>query len=264
MASVAAQYLLSATQMATFAVDGFLFLDGFVPQELNERVYADMRKNPQAGGRFWAESAPVREVFDLPGVKGIIQSLLGQNPVYDHSHLHLVQPGQKKAQAWHQDSLIDTRVHAFDVQAFYFPHDTPIEMGPTLVLPGSHLRRTNNFSIGRYKNILGQIQLAGKAGTLGFLHHGIWHCAMPNRTDNLRYMFKLRLRPGQPQRGLFDLTGHDGPDVAAIFRRRHEWQGSDESRIESLQRAKFWRYLTGDDRVDVSMEGALTRMGITL
>ena len=35
-----------------------------------------------------------------------------------------------------------------------------------------------------------------------------------------------------------------------------------ELNIESIQRARLWRYLVGDDSVDVSYEGALTRMEI--
>ena len=74
----------------------------------------------------------------------------------------MVPAGKTKAQNWHADSIIDLRPLAFDVQAFYFAHDTPKEMGPTLILPGSHLRKVNTESIGRYKNIVGQRQLERK------------------------------------------------------------------------------------------------------
>lgn len=256
MAKVDTQYLLTAQQMAQFVADGYIFFDGFVPPDLNERVYADQ----QAGKGRWSESEAIQEVFEWPPVKGIIQSLVGENPVYDHSALHVVGAGKQEAQMWHGDSVIDARPFAFDIQAMYFSHDAPKEMGPTLVLGGSHLRRISNGSIARYKNIVGQRQLAGKAGTIAFLHHGLWHCAQPNQTDRTRYMFKLRLRPGEEQRGLFNTDGYDDPEVRAIISRaRHEWHG-DQGRAEHIERAKLWRYVCGDDTVDVSFEGVLTRM----
>ena len=100
------------------------------------------------------------------------------------------------------------------------------------------------------------------AGTVVFLHHGIWHCAQPNFTDTTRYMFKLRLRPGQEQRGLFNTDGYDDPETRRIVSAfKHNWQG-DFARAENVERAKLWRYVCGDDNVDVSFEGVLTRMGL--
>lgn len=256
MSGVDRQYLLTAKQMAQFTVDGYLLFEGFVPQELNEAVYADQ----QAGCGQWQTSEATRAVFELPQVKGILQSLVGEHPVYDHSALHIVGANQLTAQFWHADSIIDARPLAFDIQAMYFSHDCPKEMGPTLILPGSHLRRCSNASISRYKNIVGQKQLAGRAGTIGFLHQALWHCAQPNHTDRTRYMFKLRLRPGQEQRGLFNTEGYDDPEVRRIVNSfTHKWQG-EQARAENVERAKLWRYLCGDDSVDCSFEGVLTRM----
>ncbi len=262
MSKVERQHLLTAGQMAQFVTDGFLILDAVAPPDANEAVYADERAWKGSGSEFWRHSEALRAVFELPLVKGAVQGLVGVNPVYDHSYLHIVPAHHLAAQEWHADSVIDVRPFAFDVQAFYFAHDAPREMGPTLVLPGSHLRKANTSSIGRYKNIVGQRQLAAAAGSIVFMHHGIWHCAQPNKTDQTRYVFKLRLRPGQVQRGLFNTDGYQGEEVAAIIRRGYQqWQG-DEARLEHVQRAKLWRYVTGDDTVDVSFEGALTRMAI--
>lgn len=264
MTRVDKQYLLTAKQMAQFVTDGYIALAGLVPQELNEAVLADQKRWQGGGKQFWFASENIRNVFELPQVKGILQSLVGENPVYDHSALHVVPARRLSAQEWHGDSIIDVRPYAFDVQAFYFSHDAPPEMGPTLVLPGSHLRKANTASIARYKNIVGQCQLEARAGTIVFMHHGIWHGAQPNHTDQTRYMFKLRLRPGQEQRGLFNTEGYDSPEVAEILYQGYRpWQGN-EARLEHVQRAKLWRYVTGDDNIDVSFEGVLTRMAIAM
>ena len=246
------KYLLTAKQMARFVTDGFLSMPDLVPDELNRAVYQDQKNLDVGGSRIWNESQNLRAVFDLPQVKEIIQGLVGVNPVYDHSSLHIVKAKHLKAQNWHVDSILDLRPLAFDIQAFYFSHDAPREMGPTLILPGSHLRKANTESIGRYKNIVGQRQLEARAGTIVFMHHGMWHCAQPNYTDQTRYVFKLRLRPGQEQRGLFNLDGYkDREVVRIIYDGYREWQGN-EDRIEHNMRARLWHYVTGDDTVDVS------------
>ena len=258
MSNVEKQHLLTAKQMAKFVSDGFIMFDDLIPEEMNRAAHADQ----EAGIGHWHQSEATRAIFELPSVKGVVQSLLGKNPVYDHSALHVVGAMQGKAQEWHADSIIDARPFGFDVQMMYFSHDAPEEMGPTLVLPGSHLRRASNMSISRYKNILGQRQLAGKAGTIAFTHQAIWHCAQPNKTDTTRYMFKLRLRAGEEQRGLFNLDGYDDPEVKRlVLGARQPWFG-EQDRAENVTRAKFWRYLCNDDKLDVSFEGVLTRMNI--
>ncbi|RXZ76742.1 phytanoyl-CoA dioxygenase [Paenibacillaceae bacterium] len=262
MSKVEKQHLLSAEKMARFVTDGFLLLEDLVPQELNQAVYEAEQQNKGKGYLFWNETDVLREVFELPQVKGALQSLVGTNPVYDHSFLHVVAPKHLEGQSWHGDSVLDTRPFAFDVQAFYFTHDAPKEMGPTLVLPGSHLRKINTFSISRYKNIVGQRQLVAKAGSIAFMHHGIWHCAQPNFTDDTRYVFKLRLQPGEEQRGLFNTDGYNSPEVQRIIDGGYQpWQGN-EGRLDHIERAKLWRYVSGDDKVDFSFERVLSRMGI--
>lgn len=261
MSEVMNNHLLTAKQMAQFITDGYLKFDELVPQELNEKINQEQRTTQIPGYEFWDKSDYLQEAFELPQVKGIIQSLVGANPGYDHSYNHTVAGQHHRAQEWHADSIIDTRQYGFDIQIFYFSHDTPKESGPTLVLPGSHLRRTNTASIARYKNILGQKHLVSKAGTMVFWHAGLWHCAQPNYTDHMRYVFKLRLRPSGLQQKLFNIDGYDSPEIEKILSRSPAWQG-DEARLEHVQRAKLWRYVTGDDTIDFSFEGALTRMSI--
>lgn len=261
MSEVKKEHLLTAKQMAQFVTDGYLKFDAIVPQEWNEKIYHEQKTAGIAGHEYWDKSAYLQQAFELPQIKGIIQSILGEQPGYDHSYLHTVAGQHHRAQEWHADSIIDTRRFGFDIQIFYFSHDAPKESGPTLILPGSHLRRTNTASIGRYKNIVGQKQLVAKAGTMVFWHAGLWHCAQPNYTNNMRFVFKLRLRPSGKQQKLFNMDGYDSSEISRILSRSYPWQG-DEDRLEHVQRAKLWRYVTGDDKIDFSFEGSLTRMAI--
>lgn len=59
-------------------------------------------------------------------------------------------------------------------------------------MPGSHLRRINESDTGRYQNLRGQDRLVCPAGTVVFLHHGLWHGGRRNDSDTMRYMFKIR------------------------------------------------------------------------
>lgn len=258
------KFLLTAAQMAHFVTYGYLKVESLVPDDLNQAVLEDQKRWHETKFQFWYLSESVRKVFDLPHVKGILQGLLGDAPIYDHSFIHFVKAQNHKAQNWHADSIIDARPFGFDVQAFYWSHDAPLEMGPTMILPGSHMRKVNISSISRYKNFKGQSQLPIKAGTITFFHHGIWHCAQPNFTDTDRFVFKLRLRPNQEQVRLFNMDGYDSPEVMEILKKGSHpgnmvWQG-DFDRLDSVQHARFWRYVTGDAKVDTSFETALTRM----
>ncbi len=241
----ASENLLNAKEMAGFARDGFIILEDIVPTELNESVHKDEELMMDKGLYFWHASEAIRDVFNLPSVAGIIESLVGKGSTYDHSFLHTVKPGHLRSQSWHSDTgTLNLNPFIFDLQAFYFAHDTPLEMGPTLVLPGSHLRRIDYQSISRYKNITGQKHLVCKAGTIAFMHQDIWHCAQPNATDAMRYVFKIRYNPVVHQRNLFNTEGYDSPEIMEILSKNYPWFGSDWQK-EALIKKKFWDELVG-------------------
>ena len=292
------QVLLGRTQMAEFAARGVLRLDGVVPRALNERFLRDI--GDVAGseiasvgehyGRIQASSAiPVvpagtplaaaypgdsalASIVAVPEVAGAIASLVGSNPSLDHHFLHVTFPPhltggkQMPSQHTHQDSTIDPR-KAFDMQMMYFPHEVTAEMGGTRFLPGSHLRVVSEASIARYQNIRGQQHVVCPAGTLLFTHMGIWHVGGSNRSDKLRYMFKIRLCPTERQCRLWadaDLgpshfeqrpifwrgVGTDVDPVQAILVKSEPWFEADTGRLEYINRIRFWRYLLGDDSFD--------------
>jgi hypothetical protein len=248
-------WLLNSKQMAHFVADGYLRFDELVPQALNEAACREMDGHDipreKAGTPFndiWKDTA-IGRVFRLPVIQGVIHSLVGPDPLYDHHAVHTVQAGHDVGQIWHADAIIDTRM-PFDIQFFYFAHDTPREMGGTMILPGSHYRRISESDIARYQNFLGQLPMVCRAGTVVVVHHGIWHCAQPNRTDRVRYMFKLRLNPTVRQLRLWNTDDIDDPDIRGILSANHKWYGN-EDRLEQVNRIKFWRFLTGNDDFDL-------------
>ena len=249
------QYLLNTKQLAQFVADGFLRFDELVPDEINRAACAEMEAGVPRGhagaplAELWTDEA-VGRVVRLPQIQGIIHSLVGPGPLYDHHAVHTVNTHHEHGQIWHADAIIDTRLH-FDIQLFYFAHDTPRKMGGTMFLPGSHYRRVSESDIARYQNFLGQMPMVCKAGTVAVAHHGIWHCAQPNLTDRKRYMFKLRLNPTVRQKKLWNTDDIDDADIPALLNANHRWYGN-EVRLEVVNRIKLWRFLTGDESYDVS------------
>jgi hypothetical protein len=249
------QHLLNTKQVAQFAADGFLRFDGLVSDRLNKAACAQMEEGlprTKAGTplpEIWADT-PIGEVFSMPEIQGIYRSLVGPAPLYDHHAIHTVDVGKEQGQIWHADAIIDTRMH-FDIQFFYFAHDTPREMGGTAFLPGSHYRQVSESDIARYQNFKGQTTMVCEAGTVAVAHHGIWHCAQPNLTDMKRYMFKLRLNPTVKQTRLWDTADMDDPKIMKALNENHGWYGN-EVRLEYVNRIKFWRFLTGDASFDMS------------
>ncbi len=103
----------------------------------------------------WPKDTALGEAFRLPQVRGIIESLLGPDPLYDHHFAHLVAACSVKGPNLHQDSVIDFRENYFDIQLSLFPVDTPDEMGGTFLVPGTHFRNVRTGEIGGYHHITG-------------------------------------------------------------------------------------------------------------
>lgn len=265
------QYLLNSKQMASFVARGFLRFDELVPQAINDAVMAEIDagtiKAAPAGtplSQCYPEPSAIGRMIRMPEIQGIIQSLVGPDPLFDHHAVHVRQANEGQAQGMHGDSIIDTRMH-FDIQLMYFPHDVPLEMGGTLIVPGSQYRRINEMDIARYQNFLGQIPMVCKAGSVLALHHGIWHCGRQNKTDRKRYMYKIRLNPRVRQLRLWNTddlpANYNKPiftretnaieDIQTILGRQEPWFEDAGGRLEVVNRVKMWRFLTGDNNFDV-------------
>ncbi len=297
----ATRALLTDSDVARFVARGFLRFDAAVPDNINAAFLAEAGEAPEAEpGRklrtaygallatnaipevapgtplaeAYAPGSAVARLLDLPVVRGTIASLLGATPVFDHHFLHITFPtryheaggGENLSQHTHQDSTIDPRL-SFDVQVMYYPHAVTREMGGTRFVPGTHLRKVSEVALGRYQNIKGQQHMVCEAGTLLFLHHGIWHGGGVNLSDRTRTMFKIRMhasgdqtrgwatthRPTSDlQRPIFHVKGARPTDtVAQILMAPEPWFEQDTGRLEFVNRIKLWRYLSGDDAFDV-------------
>ena len=247
---------LSAKQMAEFVTEGFLVFPGLIPEALNRAAMACFATDAIADTGYRGErlltryrGTAVDDLIAYAPLLAIIESMVGEDPIFDHHALHVCHPHSGPGD-WHQDAIIDAKAH-FDLQMMYFPHATPLESGGTMLLPGSHFRRINVFEAGHYQNFAGQFKTVCPAGTIVATHHGIWHGTGFNQTGNKRLMFKIRVAARVPQVRLFDTAGADSDEVRGIMGRQHAWCGTD-GRLEIAHRALLWRILTGDPGFDVS------------
>ena len=277
---MSAPVLLTTAQVAEFVARGVLPLPAVVPAEANDAASEELGQilstwgspnrpfAPSSGqhlSEIYPEPSAIGAVLRLPEVAGAITSLVGADPVFDHDFVHHKPAGDPFGQPLHQDAMIDPSL-AFDIQLFYFPHEVAPGAGGTGYVPGTHLRRVHETDVGRYKHMAGQQQWAGPAGTILIFHQGVWHRGMPNPSETDRLMYKIRLNPTEPQVRLWDTSDlaamQNGPEdhmfatfrfdsVAAVLRHREPWAGEADQRLEMANRARLWRYLTGDDHFDV-------------
>ncbi|MFF9206269.1 phytanoyl-CoA dioxygenase family protein [Streptomyces sp. NPDC014986] len=201
--------------------------------------------------KAFPEDSFARRLVELPAAAGALESLVGPEPTVDQHFVHTRQPREGSAQPLHADALIDVRTDAFDVQLMYYPQEVTTDMGGTLVVPGSHLRPTNESDTGRYQNLLGQTRLTRPAGTVMLLHQGIWHGGRRNDSDTVRHMYKIRFNPAVPQVRLWDTADPDSPAAASELRNTFPWYEPATGRLEIHSRIRLWRALTADPELDV-------------
>ncbi|OZM77864.1 phytanoyl-CoA dioxygenase [Pseudonocardia sp. MH-G8] len=248
--------MLTSVQMARFVAHGAHRIDAVVPAEMNVEAIDVLRAGIPAVpygtplSESFGDGSFAQRLVQLPEVAGAIRSFVGPDPTVDHHAVHIRRAHEGSAQNLHGDAIIDVRPDAFDVQLMYYPQEVTLEMGGTLSVPGSHLRRTNESDTGRYQNLRGQTRLTCPAGSVVFLHHGIWHGGRRNDSDIDRYMFKIRFNPTVRQLKLWNTDDLDDTGVAAELGRLFPWYEHATGRLEIYNRVRLWQALIGDETYD--------------
>ncbi|MCY3740925.1 MAG: HEAT repeat domain-containing protein [Candidatus Poribacteria bacterium] len=191
--------LLSDAQMRHFIANGFVTVTTELPAQFHDAVYEktvdvfDKEGNP--GNNLLPRIPEIQQVFDDPNVEGALTSLLGADHyMQPHRHPHYNPPGSK-GQGLHQDGGKRWSHHTRRLLVFYYPQDTPVELGPTGVVPMSHY-----FSTSEGSGVSREQPIIGEAGTVAFANYDLWHRAMPNSSEKRRYMMKfLYARMSEPE-----------------------------------------------------------------
>ena len=189
--------LLADEQVREFIVNGYLVVRPRLPEGFHDSVTQKLRwvveEESNPGNNILPWVPEMQEVIDSPELKGALVSLLGERYlVHPHRFLHCRPPADESgkidlAANCHQDShtpLGRPRHHYIRyIQVFYFPHDVPIEFGPTHVIPGSQFNRDLTD-----EDKQRPIPLGIKAGTVCLTHYDVGHAAGINLLDQHRCM----------------------------------------------------------------------------
>jgi len=220
--------LLTDKQVQDFIVEGYLELppsevegsgsgEGFHQKVLLAALKLGDRAE-RHGNNILPALPELAEVFETPRCRGALASLLGPSyMMHPHRFCHVSKPG-RHAQTWHRDSFWghwDPRSQCpYWIMALYFPQDTPLELGPTCVLPRSQYYNKDEgrgsgkkgaFGCGRWKDKeldqgvparywhLQEKPLTCRAGTIVLMHYDLWHRGPANvSSDGIRFMFKFQ------------------------------------------------------------------------
>ena len=194
-----AAHLLTDAQMRHFIVNGYVTVTTTLPAQFHDALYEktvtvfDKEGNP--GNNMIPRIPEIQQILDDPNVSGALTSLLGADAYKQpHRHPHYNPPGSN-GQGMHQDGGKRWSHHTRRLLVFYYPQDTPLELGPTGVVPMSHYYSTREGA-----EISPEQPIMGKAGTVAFANYDLWHRAMPNSSEKKRYMMKfLYARMSEPQ-----------------------------------------------------------------
>ena len=169
---------LTDREVIDFCRDGYLMLPGVVPDEINEKVvdYLERVDSTHEPTPIMKESFFVDGVLMNPQAAGAVRSLLGSGftlPLLISNHrgpLPYTRP-----QSWHRDGgTIYTSALEY-LQVFYYPEECTEEMGPTVLLPGSHFMRNKAPMMAHLGSIQGTVSTASPAGTIFLTVYGVWH-----------------------------------------------------------------------------------------
>ena len=207
---------LTDFEVLDFCINGYIMLEGAVPDDVNRRAcdYLDGRipanpswipdgldereleriRNSHEPSSIFLEDWYLEHVLLNPHLCGAMRSLLGRNvglPVL--ASLHKTE-GPREPQSWHQDADRIFGPELEFVEVFYFPQDTPAELGPTEFVPGTHFKAQDYQ--GDHEGVLA----SGPAGTIGIHHQSILHRRGEATRPGVRRMLKYNYWRTTPPR----------------------------------------------------------------
>ncbi len=224
-------FLFNDKQMREFIVNGYAIVKTDLPRSCHDKIYEStntvFEKEGNPGNNLLPRIPEIQQVFDDLTVRGALASLLGADYyMQPHRHPHINHP-MSEGQRLHQDGGKRWSHRTRRLLVFYYPQDTPEELGPTSIVPGSHYYCTPEGAKTR-----DEVPLTGDAGAVTIVNYDLWHRAMPNRTDRPRYMMKfLSARMSEPDSASWNTSQSDwmngtpigNPEHQAMFKHVWDW-----------------------------------------
>lgn len=233
--------LLSDEQMSEFITKGYLVLKTDFPREFHEALMRKLdhvyKEEGNPGNNLLPRVPELQQVFNHPSVDGALQSVIGPNYLM-HTHRHGHFNAAPQSGGWHKDSYWGynrlRNHHPWWAMIMYFPQDTPVELGPTGVMPGTQNYESRIFQEDDRKE---EALASGEAGTFILIHYDIWHRATANTLGQPRYMLKFEFMrteaPTSPSWNNENLKWKTPASASELFCQHEEmWE-------------ETWNWLTG-------------------
>ena len=193
---------LDDRQVVDFCRNGYLMLEGVVEDGLNRRTVEFLNDHTEEEPTaILNEDWFVDGVIRHPEGAGAVRSLLGKEFVLPALMANHRVECPAPALNWHTDggSIITPRLDY--LQVFYYPEEATREMGPTEILPGSHVHRGYGGLLSRLRSVRDSILTVSPAGTIFVTVYSIWHRRSASTATGIRNNLKYNYwRTAEPCR----------------------------------------------------------------
>lgn len=181
---------------------GYVLLEDWFDPALVEQTHKD---GMAYKGISVFECESVGDLLCHPKVIDFVSFLFGTpdvaiSPFRFWNHLTM-NPGD--GGGWHVDDTWMAGRPLTEILCMYYPQDVTEDMGPTMLLPGSHRRLYTPPQTSKLGWIRGQEKLVVKAGTLAITFASILHAKAAHRSDQPRSMIKYGYETADPKYGYY-------------------------------------------------------------
>lgn len=173
-----------------FVDTGYVMLEGWFDADLVARISED---SLAFKGISVFERESVGDLLAHPRVVDFVSHLL-ESPEVAISPFrfwnHLTPGGTSDGGGWHVDDTWMADRPLTEILCMYYPQDVAEDMGPTMLLPGSHRRLYTPSQTRKLGWIRGQEKLTVGAGTLAVAFPSILHAKAAHFSERPRSMIK--------------------------------------------------------------------------
>ena len=232
------KHLLTDSQMAQFIAHGYVTVTPSLPPEVHSEIFAQheevFAKEGNPGNNLLPRMPLVLDVFTNEVVDGALRSVIGDNYyLQPHRHSHC-RPAGSEGQNMHRDGGHRWSHRTRYLLVFYYPQDTPVDRGPSGIVPGSHYFCTEEGA-----RITEELPHVCPAGSVTVVNYDLWHRGMPNLTEQNRYMVKfLFSRMSEPTAPSWNNESRDWPGCPPAL------EGDDDD-LQNMY-AHVWHWHRGD------------------
>ena len=206
-----APVLLDDEQIRAYIANGYIQLKLSVSPEVHATIARKLNdmiaEGPNLGNNVLPRVPEFRHVLNCAEVRGALISLVGEDYIeHPHRYCHDSSPTEEPPEdiavavgkGAHQDGYTPMgnprRHYSRLARIIYYPQDTPVELGPTHVTPGTAYHKMVSD-----EDRANAQPMVGPAGSLWITHFDVIHAAGVNLTDRVRHMIKfIYVRRSEP------------------------------------------------------------------